>query len=616
MALSLDPTKVVAEIHAQKRARDKHLEGALDLIERYPGPWWTGAPGEDAEWDPENATFEYLSFSMSQLVWENPRWRATTRRPRAQQFVAEAIQHGMNRWTTDSDLKTVLQDLAVDYSFAWSVALTTAAPLVESYEAEDAIMWPQVSRISPWDFGFDHLAPTWRKARMLWHRYWIDKDDLLAAAKKDRELPKVQRAGWSARAIAELTPTSRPKDALARLRGSAGEDQSPDREQVELVQVYFPGRTLPGEPGPNEGFNGVLATYALTQGSGSSEEGGAVIVQRPRPFYGPRWGPYTVAGSYIVPDCAFPLSLLVATAGHIAQSTRIAQAVDSQVAAYKRLLLVSNTDPKLAQLIKDGKSDHVYPTQQVGDLAGRFASLEVGGTTAANVAAERRVLERRNRAMGMDDVQRGSVTGEGTATEVQHAVEAALGRQGYVRGRFQDGVRRIGRTVAWYLYHMDEIVFPLGPDAAQALGLGEQDEAWFHGGDEGEGEGASFDDLGLELEPFSLERTSEAMLQRRGAFLLQVAQIAPALPMLQQAGADVRGFLDALGDANGMPHLSGLFPNVESVDLSQIQAAEAQPRLAKDVGLRGMMESFAPKGMAGAGSGSKFPATEEFAGGE
>lgn len=605
--ISLDAAKVVAEIAAQRRARDSHLEGAAELLRRYPGSWWTGVPSDEgSNADAENASFEYLSYAMSQLVWENPRWRCTSRRPRAQQMVAEAIQHGLNRWTQDSDLKTVLQDLAVDYMFAWSVAHTTAAPLVESYEPEDAILWPQVSRISPWDFGFDHAAPTWRKARMLWHSYWIDKDDLIAAARKDREMPKMQRAGWSLKAIEELTPTQPKAGGGGKLRAMIGGAGEPDREQVELVQVYFPGRGLPGEPGPDQGFNGCLATYALSQ---SGDADGAVIVQRPRPFFGPRWGPYTVSGSYIVPDSAFPLSLLVATASHIAQSSRIAQAVDSQVAAYKRLMLVSNTDPKLAQIIKDGKSEHVYATQMPGDLAGRFAALEVGGTTAANVAAERRVLERRNRAMGMDDVQRGSVTGEGTATEVQHAVEAALGRQGYVRGRFQDGVRRIGRTVAWYLYHMDEVVFPLGPDAGQALGLGVEEEAWFHGGDLEAGSGAGFDDLGLELEPFSLERTSEAMLARRGAFLVQVAQLAPALPALQQAGADVRGYLDALGDANGMPHLSGLFPHLESVDLSQIQPTEAQPRMAKDAGMLG---SFAPKGVAGAGRSVQSPEAEAF----
>jgi hypothetical protein len=609
VALSLDAAKVMAEVTSQKKARDKRLEGALDLVQKYPGPWWDGTPGEDAQFDPENAAFELISYQMTQLVWANPRWSATTRRPRAQQMVAESIQYGMNRWTTDSDFKTTIEDLAVDNTFCWGVAHTTLAPMTGNYEAEDAPLWPQVSRVSPWDFGFDHRAPTWRRARMLWHEYSMDLDDLRDIAKRDREQPKSKRAGWDMRAIDKLQPRSDEAPESKLLRAWGHESEAPTREQVRLVQVYFPGRILPGEPGPDEGFNGAIATYAIGAGGEAND---AVLVQRPRAFFGPRWGPYTVIGTYIVPDCAFPLSLLMATAGHIAQSTRLAQAVDQQVAAYKRFGVVSSKSPTLAKIVRDGKNDHIFSAEIAGDVRELVQTFEYGGTTPGNVAAEQRVLERRNRAMGMDDVQRGHVSGDGTATEVQHAVEAALGRQGYQKTRFQDGIRRIGRTVAWYLFHTDEIVFPLGPEAAQALGIDEQEEAWFHGGDWKDGSGTTFDDLALELEPFSMERPSEAGLQRRGAFLAHVAQLAPALPALAQVGADVRGFLDAWGDANGMPHLSALFPNVESVDLSMIQPMQAQPRLARDVGVVGLVKNYAPKGLQGVGRAEEMPEAAAF----
>jgi len=504
-------------------------------------------------------------------------------------MVAEAVNYGMNRWTQDSDFKTVLEDLAVDYQFAWCVALVSPTPRPESYEAEDPILWPQVTRISPWDFGFDHRAPTWRRARMLWHRYRIDKEELIERARLDRKLPKAQREGWNLDAIMSLSSAPPVDSRLKKLRGDHAYSE-PDRDEVEILEVHLPGHQLPGAPGPEDGFNGTR----LTLGSARNADDG-VYLQDPKPAFGPRWGRYVVGGTYIVPDSPYPLSVLVATAGMIEQSTRIARAVDAQVEAYKRLMLVTAGAPDIARIIKDGKTDHVFSIAQVAELAKMVQSYEVGGTTNANLAAEARAINKRNRAMGFDEVQRGNVEGSGTATEVQLAVEASLGRQGYMKGRFQDAVRRIGKTVAWDLYHTDEIIFPLGEEAAQALGLAPDEEAWFRGGDYEDGSGTTFDDLGLEIEPYSMERPSEAFLRQRGELVANLIQLAPALPALQQVGGDVKGILDAYGDAYGMPNLSRLFPGIEDMDPSMIQPAAAQPQLGRDAGLQGLLKMFTPR---------------------
>lgn len=518
-------------------------------------------------------------------------------------MVAEALGYGMNRWTTDSDFKTTLEDAAVDYSFSWCVAHTTLAPRPEHYEAEDAPLWPQVSRLSPWEFGFDNRAKTWRQSRMLWHEYRLDKDDLERRAKADRKLPKEQREGWILEAAQGLPYVSYPEGKRPMLWKRDG----PERNEVKVLEVFLPSHQIDGAPGPADGFNGTK----LTIGVGANDTGGAYL-KPPEPFFGPRWGPYTVGGAYIVPDCPFPLSLLMATAGHIEQSSRLAQAVDAQVAAYKRLLLASAGAPHLAKLIKDGRNDFVYSADGVSNLEQLIRQYEIGGTTPGNVAAEQRAINKRNRAMGMDEVQRGNVTGEGTATEVQLAVEAALGRQGYIKGRFQDFVKRVGKTVAWYLFHTDEIVFALGPEAIEALGLEEDQEAWFVGGSFDDGSGTTFDDLGLEIEPFSMERQADASLRQRGEFIANLVQLAPALAALGQMGADVKGIIDAYGDSYGMPNASRFFPGIESVDPSVIQPAEAEPRLARDVGIAGLLRQF--QGGRGAGnSGARGVQPADFA---
>ena len=602
MALSLLPDRLAEERLAQAKARDQRLAGALELLQRYPGPWWQGAISSTGSVDAENAAFEYVSHQMSQDVWANPRWRVSTKRPRAQQMVAQAIDFGANRWTQDSDFKTVLEDICVDRAFAWGVGHVSPQPREDAFEAEDPILWPQATRLSPWDFGFDNRAKTWRQARMLWHDYSVDRMDTLKRAREDRRRPEDKREGWDYNALLSLPATSRTS---ARHRT---QQEGPDRDELKLSDIWIPGVRLDGEPGPEDGFNGVICTI-------SEHATGAIHVREPRPFFGPRWGPYTVFGTYIVPDSPYPLSLLLAVAGLIDQSSRLSKAVDQQVEAYKRLLLVGAQDNQLAQTIRDGKSDHVHFARGIAELDRFVREYEIGGTTPGNVAAEQRSIGKRNRMMGLDEVQRGHVTGEGTATEVQLAVEASMGRQGYVKGKFQDGARRMGKTVCWYLYHTDEIEFPLGPEAVEEMGFDPMEtEALFRGGDFRDGSGATFDDLGLEIEAHSMERPSEAFLRQRGEFVANLVQLAPAFAQAGQLGGDVKALLDAFGDAFGMPQASRLFPGIESADLSVIQPEQAGPRLGR-MGYSAGRVTLGGAGMArGPGGAGRAVSPNAFAG--
>ncbi len=614
--LSLDPDKVLAEVRSQARARDEHLNGVQALLDRYPGEWWARGGVLDArEFDSENASFEYISYVMSQLVWANPRWRVTTRRPRAQQMVAEAMQLFLNRWSTDSSLKTTLEDLAVDYSFGWAVTHVSPQPTPETYEAEDPILFPQLSRISPFDHGLDHRAPASRRSRMQWHRYMIDKEDMVKRAKIDRRKPRSKREGWDLSAIRGLNETTgheatlRSKAWAKAMQGHQWDE--PDREQIEVLEVFFPGLQLPDEPGPEDGFNGTIATYGIGQGSDT----GAVVIRPPRGFFGPRWGPYNMIGAYIVPDSVFPLSLLAAVGGHLEQSSRLARAIDRQVEAYKRLAITD--DSILAKLINDGKNDHVY-THPLPNPRDHVTELETGGTTAPNIVAEQRSLAKRDRAMGFAENQRGTTSGD-TATDVTSANEAALGRQGYVKGRWGAGVTRSVLTTAWYGYYTDEIILPLPIDDPQSLtaqGMEPGDEAFFVGGDYEDGSGTTFDDLGLELEPGSMERPSEQMLAGQGQLIENVMAMSPGFPLIAQMGGDVKGILDAYGEAYGYTKLSRLFPGMESVDLASIQPAEAAPRLGRDAGLHGILKSLNRGGMGKAnvpGRPQGAPQPSEFA---
>ncbi len=591
--LSRDPVKVMAEVLSQAKARDQHLEGAELVMQQYPGAWFTdGGATHSAELHTKNPSFEHISSEMGNMVWANPRWRVSTRRPRAQQLVAEAMHWGMDSWTRDTDLKLTLEDAAVDFEFAWMVLHVSAQPVPESYEAEDPMLYPQLSRLSPWDMGMDHRAPTARRARMFWHRYRIDKEDLEDQAKADRARPRAEREGWDLDAIRSLNTTSAADSWLRHSRrgqkpgsmeGSGWDDV--DRQQCEVVSVFFPGMQLPGQPGPDEGFNGTIATYGL---SGNGDVNGAVELRKPRGFFGPRWGPYHIKGCYIVPDNPWPLSHLVACAPSNEMAKRVTHAVDQQVINYKRLGITA--DAVLAKLIKEAPNDTIH-TYLTANLDNVFTMAEVGGTTKDNVAAEQRSQYHADRMMGFSEQQRGVTTGA-TLGEVEIANTGVAAKGSYRRARYQDGVRAAGRTVAWYMYHTDEIVLPLGEDAILALGLAPGEEAWFVGGNLTEGSGMTFDDLGLEIEPMSMERPSEQMLMRHGEFMIQLANMAPMFPVLAQSGADLKGYIDALGDSYGFNKASRLFPGLDSVDWSQMQPQEVEPRMLKNVGLQGAIRNM------------------------
>lgn len=603
MSLILDTQHLMEEVRADEKARDQRLEGVLELVRRYPGTWWEGPPAPGGEPESENAIFEFCAFAIGQLVWKNPRWRSSTRRPRAQQMVAHAIQFGMNRWSVDTNIKTVLTDLAYDYLFGWCMGHVTETPVPESYESEDPMLWPQVSRLSPLSVGWDHRAPTFRRARLVHHEYTIDKDDLLEQAYRDKELPRGQRQGWRESAIKELTELDQREGRSKELWGSGLWDDGPDRHQVRVKCLWLPGVQLPNKPGPAEGFHGTLVTLGVSGGKGTE----AVELRPPRPFFGPRWGPYTMIGTYVVPDNPFPLSVLLGGAANIEAASRLAAAVDRQVEAYKRILLAGAGDPTLGRLIKDSKNDHVYQTRvALRDMENLLATFEYGGTNPANLQAEARSLLKRDRILGMDDVQRGRVSGRGTAHEVERAVEGSQNRFATVQGRWEDGVTQIGRTVAWYLYHNDTLQFPLGPEAVEALGLDpELDEPFFEGGTFEEGSGATFDDLGLELEPYSLGQQSDAVLQQRGQLIMTTLQLLPAIAQAQQVGGDVKALLDALGDSFGWPRYSSLFPGIQSADLSVLLPEQAEPRLSRDIGALGVIRGLAAGGGSmGPGRGS------------
>lgn len=558
MAIKTTPENLWSEVQNAEKVRDQHLCAVKELVETLHGSAYRGKDGRATASRIENHPFEFMSLVVPRLIYDNPRFSVRTKRMGDAQVIAEAIGHGLNRWILDVNLRQVLTRLAYDLLLSYSVALICQQPM-RTYDPSPSSTAhrPQVTRLPPSWFGFDPLALDYSLARYAFHKYPMDLDDLKGYAPEQ---------GWNKADIEKLTADGEKGNPDPYLSEGV-----PERNTVMVYEIWVPDEYGDDHPGPEAGFHGMIHTLAKWSQGG-------MRIRKPQPFYGPPWGPYAFGGVYTVPDSAFPLSPLVATKDQQDELARVALAANKAAEKYKRLLLVNKNHPKLVQAIKNAEHDVVLPVENFSpDEVGQY---EVGGLTPQMIEQYTLNKERLQRASGIDDAQRGNVTGEGTATEVSIAETAATMRLSFIKQQFADMVRGVGRSVSWYLFHDDRVVFPLGEDAAEEMGA---IEPWFFGGLDGED--ASFDDIELELDVYSMERTNEPLMQRNVTMALEtalkVAEAAVTMPWLR-----LKELISPIADVFNMPALNNAIDEQMLATAGVPMAPTTEPqggRLSEDV---------------------------------
>jgi hypothetical protein len=551
--LDTTPTNLFLEIESAERYRDSHLEHYGDLMKDYVGPMYGGLDVE--EFAPENHVYEYLSLTVPRLIHDNPKVRVTSRRPVSQGDVAMAIEHGINRWVRDTNVRGVIQRAAYDTLLTYGVVLTSQAPMPgQDPQANYKSYWPNCYRISPKRFLIDPVAISVPEARYMGHMWVRDKEDLLEDAKLD--------PSWNSDVIENLAE-SWEHDDLGKARSR--DREVPERHEVVAYDLWVPEIELKDSPGPEFGFHGTIFTIAAGGDHyGEKDSSKADFIREPRPYYGPPTGPYTMYGAYYVPDSPYPLSPLMASTGQMNELNDHIRSASASAANYKRLILVDAKNKKLVQDVKSQPHDYVVPVEGLDNDS--VIQMELGGITNQQVSYIQMARDRLDRNSGIHDAMRGNITGGATATEVSIAEGSSTMRLAYIRQQFQESVRNTLMKVAWFMHNDDRVAFPLGADAADQLGMG---EPWFVGGMDDSG---AFDDLELEVDAYSMERVNEGLRQRRAMEAFQIiTQVAQAMP--QMPYVDWNGMLDKLGDSMNMPDLSGL---VDSEMLGQMMQQQEQ----------------------------------------
>ena len=334
-------------------------------------------------------------------------------------------------------MRTVLTDIAVDMCFNFGVALVTEEKNKTlrpnpGLQKTATPMWPVCTRIPQHRFFVDPVADTLEEARFIGHKWVRDKEDLLKMAEEN------EKEGWDAEAIEKMSVTSDNQE-LGR-----DEKDLPDREEVVCYEIYVPEITLEDSLGEKHGFNGTIYTLAVAV---DDEDEKAAFIRKPRPYYGPRWGPYVLFGIYKVPNAIYPLSPLVAIEGQVEELNRHAESASQSAEQYKKLILVDNTDPKFSQRVKDSQDNYVIPVS--GLEKARVVQAEIGGMTQQQLTYLQVARDRLDRNSGITDAQRGNIEGRGTATEVTVAAEASRGTAGAKDSRVVPVARCPRDYAAW-----------------------------------------------------------------------------------------------------------------------------------------------------------------------
>ncbi len=568
MSISLDPIELGEEIIAAEHRRDERLSVTRSLIDGYTSPYFdkvgSGDDSDDASYNPENFGYGYVTRVLPQVTYNNPRWRCQSRRGGPTDVVADAIRLGLDRWVRDIHLSKKLRPTVVDMCVGYGIGMVVVEDHPTFLVGDSPARWPQFKRISPFQHFRDPLALSIEECRYFGHQWIVDKEDLLEFAKGEE--------GWDVKAIKGIPETS--TDDLIHGRTDTN---LPDRNQVVCYDLWIRDDSVDGFE-PEDGFHGRLVSLAQ-DGWDSSQ---FVRIREDRPYYGPKEGPYEILGAHPVTDDPYHLAPLVAIEGQNRSLNRMARAVDDGAARYKRLILVNNTDPAFVEQVRDGEHDLVI--QVAGIDKNTVIPVEIGGINDQNLVALELAKGRAERNLGIGDVARGVSQGSNTATEAALADESTDIREDYIKQQVYDFVQGIGYRAAWYLYHDDEIVFPLGHGESLAMGAAPGELLMFQGGEHDDDMGATFDDLELDIEPMSMARASEGLEQRRGMELFQL--IVSAAPVIAQTPyIKWDDFLESLGERFNMPDLGDLVDTDMAAQMFGLMAGQPeQPkgRLSKE----------------------------------
>lgn len=526
MALDTSAENLWTERTEAVRFRHLHTKLAEERIKQYHGSTYRDGSGPDVE-SYENQAFDLMVNLIPHLVYYNPSVQVKSSRPVVQRKLANSMEHGLNRWVRDIAYADVLTEVALDLLFSFGVCLTHLEP-VPGYEDRQAPpLRPALTRLDPTLYFCDPQSKGRSQIRYEGHDCIEDRDDMLEATITDpetgEEIPKFYRAKVKLLAT-DVEGLDSPSNFYDRGRLPGGVTKVP-RNQIRYSEIWVPE-------------TGKIYTVASQTVRGKEE---SHFIAKPREFFGPPWGCYTLFGVYAVPSQVYPLPPLAITDNLVDEINAQIDQVTDQADKARQILVVNATNNKAVTAIKNARNGEILAIP--GFDATQTARVQLDGPSPEQMNYIETLRARLDRKSGTPEFQRGNVTGDATAAENNLAAVATDSRRKFMKSQFGKSAIVPLKTAAWYMAKSNNVAFNV-PVPASLLAEGEEAEGMIGGntdemvdgvflGGPQDGEDFDFNDLEVEIKPYSMELVDEAQIRRdmQNTFAL-VIQTAPMIPQM------------------------------------------------------------------------------------
>ncbi len=563
--LDCSPENLLDEVTAAERLRDLHKECANELVKAFVGKSfrkdWRSGPAT-----PANHGFEYVSLMLGRLVADNPAATVTARRAGFDELTL-ALEDALNQWIITEDPQSVLTAVVQDSFFFLGVVKVSEEDdeYAEVTEETETPRKPKVEQINYWRYFRDAQSCAGVKCRLEGHVCYRDKDDLM----KDPD--------YDAAAIKDLVADADLEKIGEQYKESRYD--APARSQIVFYEIWVPDAEIPEDYDPDM-FHGMIYTMGVVPVKGGGKGGKQLksgFIRKPRPFFGPRTGPYVLFGSWPVPGSPYSLAPLAATKEQADENNAHAVAISKAALKMKDFYIVNSSQKKVGNIVKDADTGSVHAVE--GFQPGQMEHIVIGGPTAEQVQYKEMTQNNLDRVSGIDDATRGNLDPKVTATATNRAAQGDSIRTGTMVRFTMQSTKKMLANVAWYMYHSQFFTHTLSPEASEKTGA-----KMYAGGelDHEQSAGLRYEDLAIDVEPYSMERVDPVMMTQKLTQIipmaLQLAQAQASMPYL-----NVQPLWDNLARFNNLRWLKTMVDpqKLEQFNQGQAQAAQQQFELEK-----------------------------------
>lgn len=546
-----------------REAQDRRLEGLSEM--QY------ALRGEDDS--PTNGLYEAMTLLLPQIVYQDPRLSVESRVPGDAVKGAVGLRYAMESEINRQGVAEIWEHVGADFLAVMGITMVTMETNMTRRFADDDLFEalgkkgkgarkrppkqakrPSLVQLSPYDFCFDAEALTLNTARRMCHAYVISKVELESMAEKD--------PSWNKKVIDGLRGTGGQ-----RRRGTRRDDQieSLDSDEVRVWEMWIPGlyeaKDMPPGAEDDPLYHGTIFTIA------EQDEGG-VDLRDSYLYRGPAQGPYQIYWGTPIPDDVERISLFKATDSQRKRYARHGSALTRSSENYKRVGVIRSQT--LADAVDDADHDGIIavPDISIDEFDRGVKVIEVGGPSVEMIQVEERSGDQYDRATGINENKRGNLAAGSTATEAAIANEAGDLRVGGNRTSFHRTAKQALQVMAWLMWHSEDVVIPLPLRAAKEIELEEAVPEGvgllYHGGD---GialaeSGVLWEDLMIDIVPYSMQRTSEPELRQKGVAKIELIKAALEILTLDP-DFPIAELMDQISSQMNMPGLGSLFEHLE-----------------------------------------------------